>query len=117
MKVSFGGAEFDAEIFGGSDDCASGCVIRLFNSDEERCFEPLSDLVIVPSCVGFLYLRFIGADAVLSGILNSRCFSKDSAEDIISFLEERFPKLKDTFFPYHIDFAEFIGYDEYNGEY
>lgn len=67
MKVFCGGMEFDAGIFGGNDERASGYVIRLFSGKEEQHFKLLSNVVIVQSCAGFLYLRFIGGDAVLSG--------------------------------------------------
>lgn len=116
MRWILGGRELDAEIYnsnGGND----GYVIRLFHGSEEKYSEPLSDLVIVPSCAGFLYLRFIGDDAVMSGLLDKRYFSENTADEIIGFLEEKFPELHNTYFPYHIDFVELTGYDEYNGEY
>lgn len=113
MRRIFGGREFDAEIYGGKD----GYVIRIFRGFEEKYSEPLSNLVIVPSCAGFLYLRFIGEDAVMSGLLDKRYFSENTVDEIILFLEEQFPGLRNAYFPYHIDFAEFTGYDEYNGEY
>ena len=118
MRRIFGGKEFNAEIYGGKDG-SDEYVIRIFRGSEEcsEQFSNLANLVIVPSCMGFLYLRFIGEDAVMSGILDKRYFSEDNTDEIIEFLEEKFPKLKNAYFPYHIDFAELNGYDEYNGEY
>ena len=112
MRRILNGREFGIEIYGGSD----GYVIRLFHGSEEYS-EPLSNLVIVPSCAGFLYLRFIGEDAVMSGILDKRYFSENAVVEMIGFLEEKFPELRNAYFPYHIDLAEMTGYDEYNGEY
>lgn len=116
MRWILDGRAFDAEIYGGKD----GYVIRIFNGSNEEYseqFSSLANLVIVPSCSGFLYLRFIGEDAVMSGILDKNYFSENMTADIIQFLEEQFPLLRGAYFPYHIDFAEFTDYDEYNGEY
>lgn len=112
MRQILNGREFNAEIYDGKD----GYVIRLYCGSEEYSGS-LSNLVIVPSCAGFLYLRFIGDDAVMSGLLDKRYFSENTTDEIIRFLEDRFPGLRGAYFPYHIDFVELSGYDEYNGEY
>lgn len=55
-------------------------------------------------------MRRVGGDAVLSGILDARYFSKAMTEDIL-------PDCRNMYLPYHIDFASLSDYDEYNGEY
>ena len=64
----------------------------------------LSDLVIVEPSNGYLLLQYIGDDAILSGSLNQEYFCEEMIEDMIRFLEESFPKIKNVYLPYHIDF-------------
>ena len=103
----------DAEVLGGNDTY----IIRFYDHQAKRWPVPLSDLVIVPSDYGFLRLRRVGGDAVLSGILDARYFSKAMTEDILAFLEDILPDFRNMYLPYHIDFASLSDYDEYNGEY
>lgn len=77
----------------------------------------LSDLVIVEPSYGYLLLQYIGNDAILSGSLNKKYFSQEMIEDMIQFLEDSFPKIKNVYLPYHIDFFSVDSYEEYNGEY
>lgn len=92
-------------------------LIRFFNGAVENYREPLSDLVVVYSPYGFLHLKGIGEDAVLSGFLNENYFTKDMVEDIIEFLVECLPEYRNCYLPYHIDFVSVSNYEEYNGEY
>lgn len=90
---------------------------RFYESGTERWDRPLSDLVIVPSSYGFLFLKFIADGAVVGGFLDKQHFSKDMVEDIMLFIEDSVPACKDIYLPYHIDFVVLSDYDEYNGEY
>lgn len=97
--------------------CADAYIFRFYDGAQETWDKPLSDLVIVPSNYGFLYLKLLDGDAVLSGSLDAAYFSKDMVEDILLFVEDCVPACKDAYLPYHIDFAALSDYDEYNGEY
>lgn len=92
-------------------------MIRFYAASNELHSDLLSDLVIVEPSYGYLLLQYIGNDAVLSGSLNQNYFCEEMTEDIIQFLEHNFPKLKNIYMPYHIDFFSVYKYNEYNGEY
>ncbi len=104
---------YDAEFFLNENSC----MIRFYDSKNEEYGEDLHDLVIVEPSYGFLLVQYIGEDAVLSGTLNEKYFSKDMVEDIICFLEDNLSRCRNIYFPYHIDFISVSDYDEYNGEY
>ena len=115
MKKKFEscGHSFDAEFF----PAESSCMIRFYDSKNEDFGGSLNDLVIAEPSYGFLLVQYIGDDAVMSGVLNEKYFSKNMTEDILCFLEDSLPQCRNVYFPYHIDFAAVTGYDEYNGEY
>ncbi len=92
-------------------------MVRFFDTPKEAHSSPLSDLVIVEPSYGYILLQYIGDDAILSGSLNKEYFCEEMTEDIIEFLEESFPKIRNVYLPYHIDFFSVDKYDEYNGEY
>lgn len=92
-------------------------MIRFYDIQKELHSAPLSDLVIVEPSYGYILLQYIGDDAILSGSLNKEYFCEEMTEDIIKFLEESFPKIRNVYLPYHIDFFSVDKYDEYNGEY
>ena len=92
------------------------CNVDIFSSNNSYIFR-FYDGEIVPSNYGFLYLRLLEGDAILSGCLDEAYFSKDMVEDILLFVEDCVPACKDAYLPYHIDFAALSDYDEYNGEY
>lgn len=92
-------------------------IFRFYDGESEAWDKPLCNLAIVPSNYGFLYLRLLEGDAILSGCLDEAYFSKDMVEDILLFVEDCVPACKDAYLPYHIDFAALSDYDEYNGEY
>lgn len=92
-------------------------MIRFYAASNELHSDLLSDLVIVEPSYGYLLLQYIGNDAVLSGSLNKKYFCEEMTEDIIQFLEDCFPKIKNVYMPYHIDFFSIDKYNEYNGEY
>lgn len=92
-------------------------MIRFYAVNNEQYSDSLNDLVIVEPSYGYLLLQYIGNDAILSGSLNKKYFCEEMTEDIIKFLENRFPKIKNVYMPYHIDFFSVYKYDDYNGEY
>ena len=92
-------------------------MVRFYDTQNESHSCPLSDLVIAKSSYGYILLQYIGDDAILSGSLNKEYFCEEMTEDIIEFLEESFPKIRNVYLPYHIDFFSVDKYDEYNGEY
>ena len=104
---------YDVEIFQNGDSK----VIRFYDEQSEQFHAPISDLIIVRPSHGFLHLKFIEEDAILSGSLDKDYFSKKMVDDLISFVETLFPECKDVYLPYHIDFVSTVAYDEYNGEY
>lgn len=53
----------------------------------------------------------------MSGILNKKYFQEEMVEDILNFLEDNFPKYKNTYQVYHIEFVSVSDSVEYNGEY
>lgn len=92
-------------------------MVRFYDVQNESHSSPLNDLVIVTPSYGYLLLQYIGDDAILSGSLNKEYFCEEMTEDIILFLEDNFPKIRNVYLPYHIDFFSVNEYDEYNGEY
>ena len=84
MKTVFQsrGTTCDVEILGGE----AAFLIRFYNSGDENYAEPLHDLVIAPSSYGFLTLKKVGGDAVLSGFLDEQHFNRDIVDDLILFL-------------------------------
>ena len=85
MKKTFEscGHSFDAEFF----PTESSCMIRFYDSKNEDFGGSLHDLVIAEPSYGFLLVQYIGDDAVMSGVLNEKYFSKNMTEDILCFLE------------------------------
>ena len=104
---------YHVEIFQNEDSH----LIRFFDGESERYREPLSDLVIAGPSYGFLHIKHVGEDAVLSGFLDRKYFSEDMVEDILDFLEEILPECRNCYLPYHLDFVTISGHEEYNGEY
>ena len=92
-------------------------MVRLYDAQKEPHSSPLSDLVFVEPSYGYILLQYIGDDVFLSGSLNKEYFCEEMTDDIIEFLEESFPKIRNVYLPYHIDFFTVDKYDEYNGEY
>ncbi|MDE5599202.1 MAG: hypothetical protein K2J04_15410 [Lachnospiraceae bacterium] len=107
------GRSYNVEYF-----CSDNAdMVRFFDTQKESHASPLSDLVIVEPSYGYILLQYIGDDAILSGSLNKEYFCEEITDDIIEFLEESFPKIRNVYLPYHIDFFTVDKYDEYNGEY
>ena len=79
-----GNKSYDVDIF----SCENSYTFRFYESRTERWDSPLSDLVIVPSSYGFLFLKFIADGAVVGGFLDKQHFSKDMVEDIMLFIED-----------------------------
>lgn len=113
QKFCSQGHYFNVEYFYGDN----ADIVRFYDIKNESYSSPLSDLVIVEPSYGYLLLQYIGDDAILSGSLNKEYFCEEMTEDIIQFLEDSFPKIKNVYLPYHIDFFLVDKYDEYNGEY
>ena len=118
MKTVFQsrGTTCDVEILGGE----AAFLIRfsiMMDSGDENYAEPLHDLVIAPSSYGFLTLKKVGGDGVLSGFLDEQHFNRDIVDDIVTFIENTLPGCRDIYLPYHIDFVALTHYEEYNGEY
>lgn len=112
-KFIYNGWSCDAEFFYGDN----GCVIRFLDSSEEKYGNQLSDLVIAHTGYGFLHIKYVGEDAVLSGMLDGSRFSKDMIQSVTDFAEENISECRNVYLPYHIDFISMTDYDEYNGEY
>ena len=72
-------------------------MVRFYAAKNELYSDLLSNLVIVEPSYGYLLLQYIG--------------------NMIQFLEDSFPKIKNVYMPYHINFFSVDDYDEYNGEY
>ena len=107
------GRSYNVEyLYGDNSD-----MVRFYDAQNESHPSPLSDLVNVEPSYGYLLIQYIGDDAILSGSLNKEYFCEEMTEDIIQFLEDSFPKIKNVYLPYHIDFYSVDKYDEYNGEY
>lgn len=112
-KFASHGCLYDVECFHNAD----AEMVRFYDSKNEQYKNPLSDLVIVEPSYGILLIQYIGEDCVLSGTLNNKYFCKEMIDDMLNFLEYLFPKCRNNYQPYHIDFVSVSDYDEYNGEY
>ncbi|MNI54970.1 hypothetical protein D3C73_1098930 [compost metagenome] len=75
-------------------------------------------MVVLDSSFGYLYLKFKGDAALLSGYLNEIIFSSDEMVDAaIEFVVELAPQSKNLYMPYHISRVRETSFVEYNGEY
>ena len=109
------GLSCTAEFFASPDN--GSYIIYFYEKTNVEYCAPLSNLVIPPPNYGFLHLKFIEEDVILSGFLDKQFFSKEMVEDILAFIEYNLPQTRNIYLPYHIDFVSISDYDEYNGEY
>ena len=113
QKFISNGCVYDVEIF----CCDNTNIIRFYETQNEQYGETISDLVIATPSYGFLLIKYIGDDAVLTGTLNRDYFCEEMVSDIVDFVEENLPTCRNLYLPYHIDFVRTESSEEYNGEY
>lgn len=107
------GCVYDVEFFHSQNKD----IVRFYDKSKEQYGDFLSNLVVVTPSYGFLLLQYIGDDVILSGTLNNKYFHKEMMGDLLDFLEDNFPQIRNTYQPYHMDFVSVSDYEEYNGEY
>lgn len=113
QKFISNGRVYDVEIF----RCDNTDIVRFYETQNEQYGETLSNLVIATPSYGFLLIKYIGNDAVLTGTLYRDYFSEDMVTDILDFVEKNIPSCSNIYLPYHIDFVTTEFSEEYNGEY
>ena len=112
-KFTSNGRMYDAEIF----HCNNTDIVRFYETQNEQYRENLSNLVIATPSYGFLLIKYIGSDVVLTGTLNKEYFSEEMVNEILDFMEDTFPSCRNAYLPYHIDFYSTEFSETYNGEY
>ena len=112
-KFISNGCVYDVEIFRYDNTD----IVRFYETQNEQYGETLSNLVIATPSYGFLLIKYIGNDAVLTGMLNRDYFSEEMVTDILEFVEDHIPSCRNIYLPYHIDFVTTEFSQEYNGEY
>ena len=112
-KFISNGCEYDVEIF----RFENTDIVRFYETQNEQFGETLSNLVIATPSYGFLIIKYIGNDAVLSGTLYTDYFSEEMVTDILDFVEKNILSCSNIYLPYHIDFVTKESSKEYNGEY
>ncbi|MBQ7232169.1 MAG: hypothetical protein IJX07_02925 [Bacillales bacterium] len=113
QKFMSNGCVYDVEIF----RCDNTDIVRFYEMQNEQYGEKISDLVIATPSYGFLLIKYIGGDAVLTGTLNRDYFCEEMVTDIMDFVEKNLPCCRNIYLPYHIDFVTIESSEEYNGEY
>ncbi|WP_139173137.1 hypothetical protein [Fontibacillus panacisegetis] len=104
----------DVDIFYKDQDI----VVRFYDGSREPKEEEIVNLVVVDPGFGYLYLKFKGDAALLSGYLNEIIFSSDEMVDAaIQYIEDLAPQSKNLYMPYHISRVRETSCVEYNGEY
>ncbi|MNE36203.1 hypothetical protein D3C76_911230 [compost metagenome] len=114
MKFHFKSFTCDVDIFYKDQDV----MVRFYDALREPKEEDIVNLVVVDSGFGYLYLKFKGDAALLSGYLNEVIFSSDEMVDAaIEYVVELAPQSKNLYMPYHISRVRETSFVEYNGEY
>lgn len=113
QKFKSNGCVYDVEIF----HCGNTDIVRFYEMRNEQYGETISDLVMATPSYGFLLIKYIGDDAVLTGTLNRNYFCEEMVTDIMDFVEKNLFSCTKVYLPYHIDFVTIESSEEYNGEY
>lgn len=92
-------------------------VIKFFNKEKEHSEEQICDYVLVEPGFGYIYLKYKGEDALLSGFLDENTFTDEMIHIAIDFVESLSPYSNDAYIPHNIMKVKISGTVEYNGEF
>lgn len=114
MKFIFESFSCDVDVFYKDQDI----LLRFYDSSKEQKEEEIINLVIVDPGFGYLYLKFKGEAALLSGYLDENIFRSDEiVEAAINYIESLSPHSKNSYIPNHVARFKKTSFAEYNGEY
>ena len=91
--------------------------IKFYNKEKEHSEDQICDYVLVDPRYGYMSLKFIGEDALLSRFLAENVFTDDIILEAIGFVESLSPHASNAYIPYNIMKVKISGTIEYNGEF
>ena len=103
----------DVDVFYRGDDL----VVRFYHKYKEQGANDIRDMVVVDPGFGFICLKVVGDEGLLSGYLDQNVFSEDSVLKAIDFVLTLSPRSGDAYIPYHVRLFGSSRIIEYNGEY
>lgn len=103
----------NVDVFYGGDDL----VVRFYHKHIEQEANDIRDLVVVDPGFGFICLKCVGEDGLLSGFLDKNVFSESAVHKAIDFVQALSPRSGNAYIPCHVRLFGASGVIEYNGEY
>ncbi len=114
--MKFTGTSFSCEVAIFRD--GADLVVRFYDQAKEHTPAQLHDLVIANPGYGYLCLKFIGPDALLTGFLDEAVFATDALVlEAIDWVERLAPGAAGAYIPHHVRRFTSTSFVEYNGEY
>lgn len=114
MEFRYKNHSCNVDVFRNNDNL----VVKFFDQTKEHSADQIHDLVIVDPGYGYISLKFIGTDALLSGFLDETFFtSEEIINEAIDFVESLSEKSSGAYIPHHVVKFKRSGFVEYNGEY
>ncbi|RYE59659.1 MAG: hypothetical protein EOP48_00165 [Sphingobacteriales bacterium] len=119
MKFQFGEIRCEADVFVDGRNV----MVRFYDQDSENKTAREKNLVIVPTPIGFMSLKFTSAEnsvmGQISGHLDERYFkTEDEIYAAIDFVKSHTTEEgRQECIYHHVDRCEVTDYVEYNGEY
>ena len=114
MKFHYNDFSCDVSVYWDNADL----VVKFYDQAKEHREEQIVNLVIVDPGYGYISLKFIGQEALLSGYLEENIFSTDAiVNHAIEFVENLSPRSAEACIPHRVFRVKLTSCVEYNGEY
>ena len=90
-----------------------GFIIKFF--DETKIQKEMVNYVLADPGFGYISVRFVGQDALLSGFMDEKIFTEEMVDEVVEFVYSMIPN--PGYIPYNVMRVKFTDAIEYNGEY